>query len=164
MWSVFLHVTGITDIVIQPGAGGPQGPMGPIGQALEPPTEAIEPLGLLQTAPQTRLVTVGALIDGNGAVVTTGVRPIWRVPYPCRVTAVRAYADIGTTTVVNAGEITDGDFCSSNITVDPSDAWEVGAPNQNLDLIEGDTLYVEITTAGTATQVTIQVDVMARPQ
>jgi hypothetical protein len=105
---------------------------------------------------------VGGLIDGNGTVVTTGIRPIWRVPYPCVVTAVRAYADVGTTTTVNAGEITDGDFCSANIAIDPADAWEEGTPNQNTVLVPGDTLYVEVVNAGSATQVTIQVDLLSR--
>jgi len=141
------------------GGTGERGQQGPVGMTLEGEQGEWLPV---PGPGQRRTVTVGGLVDGNGAVVTTGVRPIWRVPYPCVVTAVRGYGDTGTTTTVNAGEITDGDFCSANIAIDPADAWEEGAPNQNLVLSPGDTLYIKVVNAGTATQVTVQVDLTSR--
>lgn len=104
--------------------------------------------------------TIGILVDGRGSAVPTGIWPVWRAPYACTVTAVRAYADTGTTTVVNAGTgaASAEDFCSANITIDPADAWEAGTVNQNQAVAIGETVSLEIVTAGTATQVTIQVE------
>ena len=108
----------------------------------------------------SRSFTVGAFIDGSGSAVTTGIRPVWYAPFDCTVTGVRAWADTGTTTVVNAGTGVGSaeDFCSTNLTLSPADAWEVGTVNQNQAVAAGETVSVEIVTAGTATQVTIQVE------
>ncbi len=114
---------------------------------------------------ESQTITVGGVIDGGGAAVSTGTWIIWRVPFSCTVTAVHAQVDTGTTTVVNAGKGFVGgttEFCSSDITVDPADAWEAGTVNQNTALVAGDALYIEIVTAGTATLVTIQVT-LTRP-
>jgi len=104
--------------------------------------------------------TVGAFFDDNGSTLATGVRPIWRAPFACTVTQVRAYVDTGTTTVVNACKDATGtnNFCSADITIDPADAWEAGTVNQNQSVASGDTVGVEIVTAGTATQLTIQIE------
>ena len=103
--------------------------------------------------------TIGAFFETTGTL-TTGTRPIWRAPFACTVTQVRGYVDTGTTTVINAGKgaTSASDFCSSNITIDPADAWETGTVNQNTSISAGDTISVEIVTAGTATQLTIQVE------
>jgi hypothetical protein len=129
------------------------------GQVLE--TLASETLDLRWAS---RAFTLGAFVDGAGAVVIAGVRPLWYATFACTVTGVRAYADTGTTTVVNAGTGASSaeDFCSSNITINPSDAWEVGTVNQNQAVAIGETVSVEIVTAGTATQVTIQIE-LTRP-
>ena len=109
--------------------------------------------------------SVGGVIDGNATVIPTGTWIIWRVPFSCTVTAVHAQVDTGTTTVVNAGKGFVGGtttFCSANITIDPADAWEAGTVNQNQALVAGDAVYIYVTTAGTATMVTIQVT-LTRP-
>ncbi len=107
----------------------------------------------------TNTITIGMLIDGGGSAISTGDYTVWRVPYACTVTAVRGYVDTGTTTVINAGKALSGTyFCSSNITIDPADAWEAGTVDQNATLAAGDTVYFDVITAGTATQLTIQVE------
>ena len=109
--------------------------------------------------------SVGGVIDGNATVIPTGTWIIWRVPFSCTLTAVHAQVDTGTTTVVNAGKGFVGGtttFCSANITIDPADAWEAGTVNQNQALVAGDAVYIYVTTAGTATMVTIQVT-LTRP-
>lgn len=109
--------------------------------------------------------TVGGVIDGGGSVITAGAWIVWRVPFACTVTAVHAQVDTGTTTVVNAGKGFVGgttEFCSADITIDPADAWEAGAVNQNQSLVAGDAVYLEVVTAGTATLCTIQVT-LTRP-
>lgn len=104
--------------------------------------------------------TLGVFFDGNGSTLATGVRPIWRAPFACTVTQVRGYVDTGTTTVINASKDATGtnNFCSADITIDPADAWEAGTVNQNQSVASGDTVGVEIVTAGTATQLTIQIE------
>lgn len=120
--------------------------------------EEIELLDNAIVALQT--FSVGALFTTNVA----GIYPIWVAPFACTVTAVRAYVDTGTTTVVNAGTTAAGteNFCSADITIDPADAWEPGTVDQNQAVAAGETLSLEIVTAGTATQVNIQVD-LTRP-
>jgi hypothetical protein len=89
----------------------------------------------------------------------------WRAPFACTVTAVHAQSDTGTTAVVNAGKGFAGgttEFCSADITIDPSDAWEAGTVNQNQSLVAGDAVYLEVVDSGTATQITIQVT-LTRP-
>ncbi len=102
-------------------------------------------------------------VSGGGSAISTGIYPLWKAPFPCTVTAVKAYVDTGTTTVVNAGtgtppEASDEDFCSSDITIDPADAWEDGTVDQNQAVAANETVSVEVKTAGTATQLTIQID------
>lgn len=105
---------------------------------------------------ESQTITIGAIFN---TTLTVGDYIIWRVPFACTVTAVRGYVDTGTTTQFNAKKVGTGDFCSADITIDPSDAWEAGTVNQNTALSAGDTVAVEIVAAGTATQLTIQVEV-----
>lgn len=105
--------------------------------------------------------TLGMFFDGNGSTLATGRRPIWRAPFDCTVTQVRGYVDTGTTTVINAGTTATAgseEFCSADITIDPADAWESGTVNQNQSVTAGETVSVEIITAGTATQLTVQIE------
>lgn len=104
---------------------------------------------------ESQTITIGAVFT----TLTVGDYIVWRVPFACTVTAVRGYVDTGTTTQINAKKVGTGDFCSADITIDPSDAWEAGTVNQNTALSAGDTVAVEIVAAGTATQLTIQVEV-----
>ena len=130
------------------------------GLALTGLTDDDHPQYLKESDVDAVTFTIGVFFDGNGSTLSTGVRPIWRAPFACTVTAVRAYVDTGTTTVVNAGTgVASGeDFCSANITIDPADAWEAGTVDQNTGVSAGETVSVEIVTAGTATQVTIQIE------
>jgi hypothetical protein len=144
------------------GADGADGADGVIGHTIPGlDGEDGEPAGIYilpSAAPQP--FTVGALITSN----VVGVYPLWVAPFACTVTAVQAYVDTGNATVVNAGTTAAGteNFCSADITVDPADAWESGTVNQNQAVAAGETVSVEIVTAGTATQVNIQVT-LARP-
>ena len=111
--------------------------------------------------------SISFVLSNNGSAIPTGIWPVWNALVPCTVTGVQAYVDTGTTTVVNAGtgtppEASDEDFCSTDITINPADAWEVGTVNQNQAVAAGETVSVEVKTAGTATQVTIQID-LTRP-
>ena len=109
--------------------------------------------------------SISVFLDGAGSTLATGRRPIWNAAFPCTVTAVKAYVDTGTTTVVNAGTTATAgaeEFCSADITIDPADAWESGTVNQNQAITVGETVGVEVITAGTATQITIQID-LTRP-
>ena len=109
--------------------------------------------------------SIVAFLDGAGSTLATGRRPIWNAAFPCTVTAVKAYVDTGTTTVVNAGTTATAgaeEFCSADITIDPADAWESGTVDQNQAITAGETVGVEVITAGTATQITIQID-LTRP-
>lgn len=103
--------------------------------------------------------TIGAFFETTGTL-TTGVRVIWRAPFACTVTQVRGYADVGTTTVINAGKdaASSSDFCSSNITLSSAATWTAGTVNQNTSISSGDLIAVEIVTAGTATELTIQIE------
>jgi hypothetical protein len=111
--------------------------------------------------------SISFVLSNNGSVIPTGIFPVWVALFPCTVTAVKAYVDTGTTTVVNAGtgtppEASDEDFCSSDITIDPADAVESGTVNQNQAVAAGEIISVEVKTAGTATQLLIQID-LTRP-
>lgn len=101
--------------------------------------------------------TVGAVVkspvDGDLVIV-------WRAPFACTVTAVRGYSDAGTTSVVNAFKGTlasPTNFCSTNITIDPADAWENGTVTTST-VAAGDAVGVRVVTAGTATELSIQID------
>jgi len=104
--------------------------------------------------------SISVLLDGAGSTLAEGFYPIWNASFPCTVTAVKAYADTGTTTVVNAGTGVAGaeNFCSADITIDPADAWESGTVDGNQAVAAGETVSVEVVTDGTATRVTIQID------
>jgi hypothetical protein len=108
--------------------------------------------------------SISFILGDGSATIPTGIFPLWTALFPCTVTAVKAYADQGNTTVVNAGTgvASAEDFCSSNITIDPSDAWESGTVNQNQAVAAGETVSVEVVTAGTAKMLTIQID-LTRP-
>jgi hypothetical protein len=111
--------------------------------------------------------SISFVLSNNGSVIPTGIWPVWIALFPCTVTGVSAYVDTGTTTVVNAGtgtppEASDEDFCSSDITISPADAIEVGTVNQNQAITVGEIISVEVKTAGTATQLLVQID-LTRP-
>ena len=107
--------------------------------------------------------SISFVMSNNGSAIPTGIFPVWVAAFPCTVTAVKAYVDTGTTTVVNAGtgtppEASDEDFCSADITIDPADAVESGTVNQNQAVAAGEIVSVEVKTAGTATQLLVQID------
>lgn len=111
--------------------------------------------------------SISFVMSNNGSAIPTGIFPVWVAAFPCTVTAVKAYVDTGTTTVVNAGtgtppEASDEDFCSADITIDPADAVESGTVNQNQAVAAGEIISVEVKTAGTATQLLVQID-LTRP-
>jgi hypothetical protein len=148
------------------GEVGGEGPQGPPGNLMSRDGDDGD-TWILPRSNDSKVVTVGGLVSGNGSVINTGIYPIWRAPYKCTVRGVRAQVDTGTTTVVNAGKgfvAGTTPFCSSNITIDPADAWEEGTVNQNQDLAEGNTLYVEVVTAGSAAICTVQVDLIRAVQ
>jgi hypothetical protein len=105
-------------------------------------------------------------VGGSILSPTDGMTIIaWRAPFACTVTDVHAQSDVGTTAIVNAGKGFVGgttEFCSTDITIDPSDAWEAGTVNQNQSIAAGDAIYLEVVDSGTATQITIQVT-LSRP-
>lgn len=90
---------------------------------------------------------------------------VWRAPFACTVTNVRGYSDAGTTTSINAfkGSLASPtNFLASNNTIGTADTWDDGGAVQNSSVAAGDALGVRLTAVGTATEVTVQID-LTRP-
>jgi len=105
--------------------------------------------------------SVGSLL--TGAPPTNANYMVWRAPYACTVTNVRAHFDAGTSVTVNARLNQTSTFLSSNFTHSTANAWGDGGAVQNTAIAIGDDIEVMlIGTSGAVTKVNIQVD-LTRP-
>lgn len=90
---------------------------------------------------------------------------VWRAPFACTVTAIRGYVDAGTTTVINAfkGSVSSPtNFSTADLSITSATSWISDTTLDTTSVASGDAVGVEVVTVGTATEVTIQVD-LTRP-
>lgn len=90
---------------------------------------------------------------------------VWRAPFACTVTALRGYVDAGNTTVINAFKGTlaaPTNFSTADMIITSADAWISDTTLDVTSIAANDAVGFEIQTAGTATEVTIQLD-LTRP-
>jgi len=97
----------------------------------------------------------------KGATVLTpsaGKSIIWRAPYACTVTAVKAIQDVGTGSVLTAY---DGgtDLLNTDITIAVAGTWQDGGTLALTAVAAGDSIAIDIVSlAGTPNYVAIQVE------
>jgi hypothetical protein len=101
--------------------------------------------------------SIGALLVG--APPDNGVYMIWRAPFACTVTNVRAHITAGTSATVNAQVNQTSDFLASDLVDSTLNAWVDGGAVQNTSISAGDDIGVELVgTSGAVVKVNIQVD------
>ena len=105
-------------------------------------------------------------ISRGGTVYMSGGIPnaalniiVWRAPFACTVTNVRGYRVGGTGATINARRNGTLNHLASALSVSSADTWMDGGAVSNTAYAAGDKLEIMIvTTAGTVTQLAIQVD------
>jgi len=100
-------------------------------------------------------------ISKGGTFLDPDVRNVivWRAPFPCTVTNVRAYRVGGTGATINARKNGTLNHLSSALSLTSADTWQDGGAVSNTAYVAGDKLEIMfVTLAGTPTQVAIQVD------
>ena len=108
--------------------------------------------------------SVGGLLDGAGAVPATGFRMVWRAPFACTVVEIQAHVDIGTTTTVNARRNQTTDFLAAALAVAAANVWSTSSTivaGAEVIAVDDD-IEIQVVAAGTATKITIQVE-LTRP-
>jgi len=152
-----------------PGASGPAGATGSSGPQGIPGTTLWIPAdegdeGQIGPPGPTGLggvFSVGALLEG--APPSNGLRMVWRAPFNCTVTNVRAHLDAGTNIVINARRNQASNFLASDLTDSTLNVWQDGGAVQNTAIAAGDDIEVNlVSTSGAVTKANIQVD-LTRP-
>lgn len=91
---------------------------------------------------------------------------VWRAPYACTLTNMRAYQDVGTGSAINAfrGSLASPSlFKATNYTITAADTVEDAGTLQNTTISAGDKVYFRIgTVAGSPNEIGIQLD-LTRP-
>jgi hypothetical protein len=104
---------------------------------------------------------------GGPILDPTGARDImvWRAPFACTVTNVRAHRKGGTGASVNARRNQSGtNHLSSSLSVSSADTWMDGGSVQDAAYAAGDDLELRlISITGAVTEITIQVDFIRKP-
>jgi hypothetical protein len=114
------------------------------------------PPGVAGTVPAVTFA-VGVLLEG--APPANGFRMVWRAPFACTVTNVRAHFDAGTSITVNARRNQASDFLAADFTHSTANAWGDGGAVQNTAIAAGDDIEIElVATVGAVTKANIQVD------
>jgi hypothetical protein len=87
---------------------------------------------------------------------------VWRAPFACTLTNLRAYQDTGTGTVVNAfkGSLASPTlFRATAYTITAADTIEDAGSLQNTSIAAGDKVYLRVTSvAGSPNEIGIQLD------
>jgi hypothetical protein len=84
---------------------------------------------------------------------------VWRAPFACTVTAVKAHYKGGTSVVINARRNQASAHLASNLLVNTANAWADGGAVQNTAYAAGDDLEIQaVTVTGAVTELAIQVD------
>lgn len=108
----------------------------------------------------------GATIQRGGTVLDpAGARDItiWRAPYACTVTAVKAFRTGGTGATINAWKNQTSNHLASALSLTSADTWMDGGAVQNTAYAAGDSLGIRlVSVAGSPTLITIQVE-LTRP-
>lgn len=152
--------TGPTGPAGTPGTAGPQGPPGLVvfGEDGDDGWALPGPQGPAGSTAFTISATVLSPSAANDFI-------LWKAPWACTVTAVRAYQDAGTGSVLNAfkGSLAaPTKFCSADITVGGADNFTNGTVTTSA-VASGDLVYGRITSlAGSPTEVCIQIE-LTRP-
>lgn len=97
----------------------------------------------------------GSVLDPAGARNIT----VWRAPYACTVTNVRAFRKSGTGATINARRNATSNHLSSALSVSSADTWTDGGSVQNTAYAIGDSLEIMVVSiTGVVTELDIQVD------
>lgn len=122
---------------------------------------------MLASGPKTR--TLGTVIDGGGAVITTGVKGYLEVPMACTITAVRMLADQSGSIVVDIWKDTYANYPptdADSITASAVPTISTATKSQDTTLTgwttsisAGDILGFNVDSATTVTRVTLQLTV-----
>jgi hypothetical protein len=84
---------------------------------------------------------------------------VWRAPWTCTVTAVKALRVGGTGMTINARKNGASNHLSSNLSVGSADTWTDGGAVQNTSYAAGDRLEIGVVTVtGSVTQAAILVE------
>jgi len=84
---------------------------------------------------------------------------VWRAPFSATVTAVKAYQDVGTGSIINARRNFSLNLLASNYTITSADVWQDGGTVQNTAVSSGDSLEIMfVSVSGSPNKVGIQVD------
>lgn len=102
------------------------------------------------------------LIESKGGVILdpSGARDVvvWRAPFACTATAVRAYTTGGTSANVNARKNGTSALLASDLTANAG-TWTSNTTLQNASFVAGDSLEIRlISLSGSPTAVAIQVE------
>lgn len=83
---------------------------------------------------------------------------IWRAPFSCTVTAVKAYQDVGSGSVVTAYDNTTN-LLDTNITLSSAATWQDGGSLAQSGVSEGDSIAIAVVSvAGSPNYISIQVE------
>lgn len=100
------------------------------------------------------IFTKGAVIESPVA----GTIVVWRAPFDCTVTHVRAFQDIGTGSVVTALD-NSADILSTDITIAQAATWQDGGSLAEGAISAGDSLAIKITSvAGSPNYIALQIE------
>lgn len=132
---------------------------------------AIITAGSLQDMQNTFLpATIEYIIDGSGVVITAGVKAYIEVPFDCVITAVRMFADVTGSMVIDVWKDTYANYPPVNadsITASANPTISSGVKSQDTTLTgwnkvinAGDILGINVDSCTTATLATISIDVV----
>ena len=83
---------------------------------------------------------------------------IWRAPFPCTVTAVKAYQDVGTGSVVTASD-GPADLLHSDLAISSTATWQDGGPLAKTAVSAGDSIAIRVVSvSGSPNYLAIQVE------
>ena len=83
---------------------------------------------------------------------------IWRAPFPCTITAVKGYQDIGTGSVVTAYDGST-DILSTNLTISSAATWQDGGSLAKTAVSAGDSIAIRVVSvSGSPNYLVIQVE------
>jgi hypothetical protein len=106
--------------------------------------------------------TLGAIAFSRGGTILNPVAAtwvnVWRAPFACTVTAVKALRVGGSAMTANARKNGTSNHLASAVSVGSADTWTDGGAVQNTAYAAGDRLEIAVVTHTGATQAAIQVD------
>lgn len=106
------------------------------------------------TLPKVQAFSKGGVVLSPAAQTIV----IWRAPFSCTVTGVRAYQDVGSGSVLTA-YINQTDLLSTDVAISAAATWQDGGALAKTDVSEGDSIAIKIVSvAGSPNYISVQVE------